>query len=73
MAPVRSIRNSAGRAMFQATDADRMPDAVGLQHVARLVDQDVERQPGLLDVAAHRLGVCATTATTCTPEPGVFR
>ena len=32
-----------------------MPDAVGADHVLPFVDQDVERQPRLLDVAADLL------------------
>jgi hypothetical protein len=34
-----------------------VPDAVGAEHVAPLVDQDVEGQAGFLDVAAHRLAI----------------
>ena len=73
MAPVRSMMNSAGRAMFQAKTPTAMPDAVRLQHVAGLVDQDVERQPGLLDVAAHRLGCLRDDGDHLHAEPGVFR
>jgi hypothetical protein len=37
--------------------ADAVPDAEGAQHVAPFVDQDVEGQAGLFDVAAHRVAI----------------
>ena len=43
--------------MFQASMPDAVPHAVGLRHLAALVDQDVEGQARLLDVAAHRVAV----------------
>jgi len=36
-------------------DPDAVPDAVGAQHVARFVDEDVERQPRVLDDAYSQI------------------
>ena len=62
-----SIRNSAGRAMFQASIPSRCHTPYARAMSRRLVDQDVERQAGLLDVAAHGLRFCARTPTTWMP------
>ena len=35
---------------------DAVPHSVRLQHVARIVNQDVERQPGFFDVTTNFLG-----------------
>jgi len=41
----------------QRVEADAVPDAVGADDVAPRVDQDVERESRLFDVAAYRFGV----------------
>jgi hypothetical protein len=56
--PDRSVRlDQERRRPRHASDdeAEAVPDAVGAEDVLPLVDQDVERQPRLLDVAADLL------------------
>ena len=48
-----SIRNSAGRAMFQASRPRRCQTPYSFHHLARFVHQDVEGQARVFDVAAH--------------------
>jgi hypothetical protein len=52
-------------------DADAVPHAVGAQHVAPLVDQDVERQTGVFDVAAHGLAFLREDADDLDAPGGV--
>jgi hypothetical protein len=49
-----------------------VPDAVGARHVAALVDQDVEGQTGLFDVAAHGVAVLRKDADHLDPPGVVF-
>jgi hypothetical protein len=48
-------------------------DAVGARHVAALVDQDVERKPGLLDVVPNRIAVLRQDAGDLDSPGGVGR
>src|SRR5260221_14382964 len=51
--------------------AHAVPDAVGLQHVAALVDQDVEGKPGFLDVVTHGLAILREHPHDLDPPGGV--
>ena len=52
----------AGSTDVPGIDADAVPHAVRAHHVAALVDQDVEGESRLLDVAAYRLAILGEDA-----------
>ena len=52
-------------------EAGAVPDAVRARHVASLVDQDVEGEPGFLDVVAHGLAILREHAHHLDPPGGI--
>jgi hypothetical protein len=64
---VRLDEKDRGPRDVPGVQADAVPDAVGAEHVAPFVDQDIEGQAGFLDVAAHRLAILRQDAGDLDP------